>query len=113
MHPIVPEFLDGFVNVGQRAVRESLVRLSEIDSRVPAAAQFLDRADVDHAVVQELVEAGYEKASGDALEAAESLVYALGGDGHKDEATPLRDLLRDATGRIEETAVTTPRYDSR
>lgn len=53
-------------------------------------------------VGNELVEAGYEKGSEDALEAAESLVYALGGSGVRDDAIPLRDLLRDATGRIEE-----------
>nr|WP_244941175.1 hypothetical protein [Gordonia paraffinivorans] len=38
---------------------QPLLRLTEVDARVPAAAQLLDRADVDHAVVQVCVEFGH------------------------------------------------------
>ena len=38
---------------------EALRRLAEVDPRVPAAAQLLDRRDVDHAVVQVGVEPGH------------------------------------------------------
>ena len=47
------------MDVGQRAVGEALLGLAEVDARVPAPAQLLDGADVDHPVVQEVVEGGH------------------------------------------------------
>ncbi len=57
--PVVLELADRFLDVGQRAVREALLRLAVVDPRIPAPAQLLDRADVDHPVVQEVVELGH------------------------------------------------------
>src|ERR1700712_240936 len=53
---VVLQFADGLVDVGERAVREALLGLAEVDAGIPATAQLLDRADVDHAVVQEVVQ---------------------------------------------------------
>ena len=54
--PVVLQLADRLVDVGQRAVGQALVRLAEVDPRVPAPAQLLDRAHVDHPVVQEVVQ---------------------------------------------------------
>ena len=47
------------MDVGQRAMGEALLGLAEVDARIPAAAQLLDGADVDHPVVQVVVELGH------------------------------------------------------
>jgi replicative DNA helicase len=51
---------------------------------------------------QEMVEAGYERGAVEALEASESAVYALGGSRGADEPIQLREMLLDATDRIDD-----------
>jgi replicative DNA helicase len=52
---------------------------------------------------QEMVEAGFDKGAVEAIEASESAVYALGGVGVQDGPERLRELLLDATDRIDDT----------
>src|SRR5205823_4885924 len=56
---VVLQLADGFLDVGQGAVGQALFGPTEVDAGVPAAAEFLDRADVDHAVVQVGVQGGH------------------------------------------------------
>jgi hypothetical protein len=53
---VVLEFADGFLDVGECPVGETFFGLAEVDSRVPAAGEFFDGADVDHPVVQVCVQ---------------------------------------------------------
>ena len=57
--PIELQLADGFVDVGQCPVGEPFGRLAVVDARVPAPAEFLDRADIDHPVVQKRVQVGH------------------------------------------------------
>src|SRR5437667_7714419 len=50
--PVELQLPDALLDVGQGPVRETLGRLTIIRARVPAPAQLLDRGDIDHAVVQ-------------------------------------------------------------
>ena len=52
MLAVVLEFVDGLVDVGERGVHRALLE-TLVDGRLPAAAQFLQRADVEVSVVEE------------------------------------------------------------
>jgi len=54
--PVVPELGDALLDVRQRPVAADLGRAREVGARIPAPGQFLDARDVDHPVVQELIE---------------------------------------------------------
>ena len=73
--PVVPELGDALLDVGQRPVAADLGRAREVSARIPAPGQFLDARDVDHPVVQELIEPrqvpGQERAVGGDRVAAE------------------------------------------
>src|SRR5690242_15435238 len=53
---VVLQLADALPDVRERAVRQPLRRLSEVDPRIPPPAELLDRRDIDHAIVQVGVE---------------------------------------------------------
>ncbi|WRL65278.1 hypothetical protein U6N30_06370 [Blastococcus brunescens] len=57
--PVVGQLADRLDDVGQGAVGEALRRLGEVDPGEPATGQLLDGGDVDHPVVQVVVELGH------------------------------------------------------
>ena len=56
---VVAELLDGLADVGERPVAAALLGRVEVDAGVPPARQLLDRGDVDHPVVQPVVQLGH------------------------------------------------------
>ena len=56
---VVLQLLDALLDVGERAVAAALLGGGEVDPRVPAAGQLLDRRDVDDPVVQVVLELGH------------------------------------------------------
>ena len=60
--PVVLQLLDALADVGQRPVAAALLGGGEVDPRVPAAGQLLDRRDVDDPVVQVVSSSGMSRA---------------------------------------------------
>src|SRR5882757_2993252 len=56
---VVGKLADALSDVLAGTVREPLLRLRLVDARVPPLGQLLDGGDVDHPVVQVLVERGH------------------------------------------------------